>query len=215
VAVAALVRESAADLILATPMAENVERGRLEAVADLATGSSWVAASGAGRVFEAAGALLGVAPVNRWEGEAAARLEALAARAEGSVEPWRLDLVEVGSVPVLRTAGLLAEVARRAAAGEPPEMVAAGFHATLCAGVAEITALVAREEDPVALGGGCVINRLLVSGLRSELGQRGIELLLPHHLPPGDGGLSYGQAVIAAVGAARGVTPRQTDVAAE
>jgi hydrogenase maturation protein HypF len=63
----------------------------------------------------------------------------------------------------------------------------------------------------VALGGGCLVNRLLSDRLAEELEIRGFEVLLPHNVPPGDGGLSYGQASIAAVAAARSVQPRQID----
>ncbi len=213
VAIAALVSEGAGDLVSGTPMADTVDRERLEAVTRLAEKSVWPKASGAGRVFEAAGALLGVGSVNRWEGEAAARLESLASRSERPGEPWQIDLIDDSSEPVLRSSRLLAEAARRSASGETPESVAADFHATFCAAAAEITNRVALEEGcPVALGGGCMVNRILGSRLGNDLAARGFEALLPHNLPPGDGGLSYGQAVIAAVAAARGEKVRMLDV---
>ena len=61
---------------------------------------------------------------------------------------------------------------------------------------------------PVALGGGCLVNRLLRDGLRGGLAEAGFEPLLATSVPPGDGGLAYGQAVVAAVAGARGVDPR-------
>ena len=177
----------------------------------LASDRGWTLASGAGRVFEAAGALLGVGEVNRWEGEAAARLEALASRADGRVEPWSdLQIENVDGGLVIPSSMLLVEVARRAAEGEAPAAVAAGFHATFCRLAAELTVMVtAGETGIVALGGGCVVNRILSSNLAESLEGRGFEVLLPKNVPPGDGGLSYGQAVIATVAAARGVKPRQ------
>jgi hydrogenase maturation protein HypF len=59
----------------------------------------------------------------------------------------------------------------------------------------------------LAVGGGCLVNRLLREGLRSELEARGFEVLLPSALPPGDGALSYGQCVVAAASLARGASP--------
>ena len=59
----------------------------------------------------------------------------------------------------------------------------------------------------IALGGGCLVNRLIGERLAAELEARGHEVLLPVDLPPGDGGLAYGQAVVAAVASARGVKP--------
>jgi hydrogenase maturation protein HypF len=214
VAVAALVRNGAGNLIEKIPLASMIENERCRTVMKLAAESSWPMASGAGRVFEAAGAMLGVGIENRWEGEAAARLESLAAPESDSVEPWTdISLVTGGPVPVLPSARLLTEVARRASSGEPPSRIAAGFHATFCHLAASLTTLVAGpDRGTVAIGGGCAINRLLSSGLADQLEKSGFEALLPSRMPPGDGGLSYGQAVIAAVAKARGVKPVQIEM---
>jgi hydrogenase maturation protein HypF len=214
VAVAALVQSGREELIASTPMAAQIEVDRIKTMARLVEQPGWPQASGAGRVFEAAGALLGVGLVNRWEGEAAARLEALAAPEWGRAKPWpEVEVVDGDSGPVLPSALLLAEVAKRAAGGESPAIVAAAFHATFCRLAAEITGRLGLPRGAVvALGGGCMVNRLLSDRLAEELEIRGFEVLLPHNVPPGDGGLSYGQAAIAAVAAAKGVLPRQVDV---
>jgi hydrogenase maturation protein HypF len=211
VAVASLARQGEEELIGSTPMSAQIDDDRLQTMIRLAADPSWTLASGAGRVFEAVGALLGVGEVNRWEGEAAARLEALASRADGRVEPWSdLQIENVDGGLVIPSSMLLVEVARRAAEGEAPAAVAAGFHSTFCRLAAELTVMVtAGERGVVALGGGCAVNRILSSNLAESLEARGFEVLLPKNVPPGDGGLSYGQAVIAAVAAARGVKPRQ------
>ncbi len=211
VAVAALVRRGDEALIGRTAIAEQVDADRLEQMIRLSRDASWPLASGAGRVFEAAGALLGVGACNRWEGEAAARLEALVSRGGARVEPWpELEIESRDGKSLVPSSKLLAEVARRAAAGEARAVVAAGFHATFCRLAVELTEKVAgNERGVVALGGGCMVNRILSSTLAESLEALGFEVLLPKNVPPGDGGLSYGQAVIAAVSAARGVRPRQ------
>lgn len=201
-------------------------------MARLAAQADWPMASGAGRVFEAAGALLGLVAVNGWEGEAAARLEALAASAWPSA-PWPDVFADPGSpsplpsplsslpsslssVPgpraVLPSAALLTEAARRTAADEPAAAVAAGFHATLCRLVVELTArVVPAGVRTVAVGGGCLVNRLLRDGLARGLAGAGYDALFPQQLPPGDGGIAYGQAVLGAVAAATGAGPHEED----
>ena len=215
VAVAALVSAGDEELIFKTPMAGLVDREKLGNVARLAATGDWPRASGAGRVFEAAGALLGLTSVNRWEGEAAALLEA-AVGGRANVPPWPdIRVMEDASVPVFPSSCLLAEVARRIACGEDRATVAAGFHATFCRLVADITLRVSTGGLPVVgLSGGCLVNRVLGAGLEAQLGPSGMTVLQPKNLPPGDGGLSYGQAVIASVATARGVLPRlDSDVA--
>jgi hydrogenase maturation protein HypF len=208
VLVAALTRHDLGDLIGRLPVAELVPAERLRQVERLARGSSWPLATGAGRVFEAAGAMLGLAAINGYEGEAAARLEALAATAGATVAPWPEVTVADGAVE-LPSSALLAAAARRAAAGEAPRLVAAGVHSTFSALAVELTRRVVPAGATVALGGGCLANRILRQELARGLAAAGFEALLATELPPGDGGIAYGQAVLGAVAIARGVEPRQ------
>jgi hydrogenase maturation protein HypF len=96
-------------------------------------------------------------------------------------------------------------------AGEPVARVAAGVHATFASLVAKLTRRVATGDGvTVALGGGCMVSRILRRELAGRLGELGIRVLVPARVPPGDGGLSYGQAVLGAVALARGCEPRCT-----
>ena len=54
-----------------------------------------------------------------------------------------------------------------------------------------------------------MVNRLLRNEMSRRLEAHGLSALLPHHLPAGDGGLSYGQAAIAVVAQSREVRPTQ------
>lgn len=206
---AALAGTGDLELLRRTPLAELVAPELLAQVSFLAPAETWPVMTGAGRVFEAAGALLGLAAVNTFEGEAAARLEALATRAlgvEAGIEPW--PEVELRG-PELPSDALLAAAAHRVCAGEAASSVAAGFHATFARLAAELTLRVLPDGvRTVALGGGCFVNRMLATELALELERRGLEALLPREVPAGDGGLSYGQSTIAAVALARGCEPR-------
>lgn len=202
VAVAALA--SAGEAELALKLFSRNEK-RTEQLLGL-TQSPWPLASGAGRVFEAAGAILGLGKVNRYEGELAMRLEAVASLWRGPVQPWAsLSALVQGSV--VRTDMLLAELARRRLAGGSRRRLAAEFHASFAWLLAELAQRVARSRQLVASGGGCMVNRLLRRFLKEELEARGFGVLLPERLPAGDGGLSYGQAVVAVAALARSVRP--------
>ncbi len=206
VAVAALAVAGLLEQIDTLPLSHSVPLEKLREVGRLAAHPSWPRASGAGRLFEAFGALLGLATINRWEGEAAARLESLASAA-GRVPPWP-EVVPTDRVgPVLPSVALVAAGARRLIAGEEPGRVASGFHATFAELACELCARVAPGgSSTVALGGGCLVNRHLRALLAEGLERRGLEPLLPSRLPPGDGGLAYGQAAAAALARARAAT---------
>ncbi|GAB4287627.1 MAG: carbamoyltransferase HypF [Roseovarius sp.] len=145
--------------------------------------------SSAGRLFDAAAALLGLRLINRFEGEAAMALEATAqGRAEILTGGWRL------AGGVLDLAPLMARLAEI----RDPARGAALFHGTLAAALAELVAArLPAGETRVALAGGCAVNRLLTETLAARLAGRGIALILPRHAPPGDGGLALGQALVA------------------
>jgi hydrogenase maturation protein HypF len=208
VLVAALARHSLESLVGRLPLARLVAADHLRQAARLAASPAWPLATGAGRVFEAAAALLGLVAVNGYEGEGAARLEALAAAADDAAEVWP-EVALADGAPVLPSSALLAAAARRVVAGEAPERVAAGVHATFCALAVELTRrVVPAGVTAVALGGGCLVNRILRRRLSGGLAAVGLRALLPESVPPGDGGIAYGQAVLGAVADARGVEPR-------
>ncbi|HYC43253.1 MAG TPA: carbamoyltransferase HypF [Noviherbaspirillum sp.] len=148
--------------------------------------------SSAGRLFDAAAGLLDVSKVTSFEGQAASLLEGLAA-GFGEVAPLQQGYVITDGV--LDMMPLLAVIAGM----EDKRHAAALFHVTLAAGLADWvarTASACRVED-VVLGGGCFINALLSNALRSRLDAQGLRVFESAAVPPGDGGLSLGQAWIA------------------
>lgn len=156
-------------------------------------------ASSMGRLFDAAAALLGVCRVARFEGDAAMRLEALAGsrRAEPLPFPARtnaLGRLELDPIPLLSALG------DRMRAGVSIEDLAAAFHESLAAASAALATDLCTERGirTVALGGGVFQNARLTQSLRARLEDAGLRVLLPLALPANDGGLSYGQAVVAA-----------------
>ena len=215
-AVAALTSAGKQNLIRQLPLAKSVPAKRLELIEKLALAenSSWPLSSGAGRLFEAAGAMFGLIGRNEYEGEAALRFEALAALSNHLPVVWEDMRPHLGASPgVLPSAQLLAAAARRLISRQPPEIVAADFHETFCYALAVLARRnLAPEVRTIAIGGGCCVNRLLRRGLRSNLEALGFECLIATEIPPGDGGLSFGQAVIGSVALARNTKPTQIGI---
>ncbi|MCB0828332.1 MAG: carbamoyltransferase HypF [Solirubrobacterales bacterium] len=147
--------------------------------------------SGAGRLFDAVAALLGVRTEVAYEGQAAIELESLAGDLEA--EPYGCR-VEGG---VIHGADLVAAAHDDLAADRPRAEIAAAFHE----GVAEAAATACAEAgEPrlVALTGGSFQNRRLLAGVSRRLDRHGFRVLRHHRVPPNDGGISYGQAAVAA-----------------
>lgn len=154
--------------------------------------------SSCGRLFDAVSAFLGVCPVNRYEGQAAAELEAqVDANCPGhynyGVERDREGQIIMDILPMWEE--LLAERHQ----GLPGEQMAARFHRTLALMFADALLLVAEKtgQRQVALSGGVFHNQVLLSWLSIELEKRGFKVYHHQKVPPGDGGISLGQAVIA------------------
>jgi hydrogenase maturation protein HypF len=160
----------------------------------LARGINTPLTSSAGRLFDAAAGLLGVRRRASFEGQAAMLLEGLAVRhgpIAACADGWRMKDGVLDLLPMLAHL----EDCEDAVAG------AAWFHATLAAALVDWVAAAARRTGirVVAAAGGCLLNRLLSSALRSGLAARGLTLLEARALPPNDGGLSLGQAWVASL----------------
>jgi hydrogenase maturation protein HypF len=71
------------------------------------------------------------------------------------------------------------------------------FHRGLAVATAEACAATGLEV--AVLSGGVFQNRVLLELCTHELERRGLRVLVPELLPPNDGGISYGQAAVAAL----------------
>jgi hydrogenase maturation protein HypF len=147
--------------------------------------------SSAGRLFDAVGALCGLCLEATYEGEAAVRLEAAATR--GTARAYELG-------PGLDPRPLVRAVAADLAAGVAVADVAAGFHTAVARATAAACAAAAGDRGigAVVLSGGVFQNRLLLEATTALLERAGLRVLVPALLPPNDGGISFGQAAIAA-----------------
>jgi hydrogenase maturation protein HypF len=147
--------------------------------------------SSLGRLFDAVAALTGLRTDAGFEGQAAMAVEFAAAASSGE-GAYGFDLVDGVADPAPMVAELLADRRR----GTDPGRMARRFHrglANLAAAFAEAAAL----ED-VVLTGGCFQNALLADLSARALQARGFRVRRPALFPPNDGGISLGQAWVAA-----------------
>jgi hydrogenase maturation protein HypF len=191
--------------------------------------------SSAGRLFDAAAAILGVRDEISYEGQAAIELEQLADPAEtgayhaaitlpgsgitgkgsagaAAVDPAATDPVGANPAatdPVGEPAGgpfrasgadLIGAAVADLVAGVPREIIAARFHNGLAALIQDGCVLLREQHglNTVALSGGVFQNLLLLRQTVARLQACGFTVLTHSRIPCNDGGISLGQAVVAA-----------------
>lgn len=164
--------------------------------------------SSLGRAFDAAAFLLGLCDRNRHEAEAAMALEAAARDAEEPADVLPFELVLSGGRVQFSLGPALQALARIGASGSVTR-AAAAFHETVARmlSAAGWGAAHAAGLRTLALSGGCFANRLLLERLVQLLELRGMRVIFNHDVPAGDGGLSLGQAYVAAWRLADGAAP--------
>ncbi len=181
----------------------------------MARGLNTPLTSSCGRLFDAAAALVLRRREVDYEAQAAIELEGIALDEPDEVTGYSFDLLrESLAVPTkLSASGLASETSEGIQidscplwrelladlrAGQPPARIAARFHAGIASAFidAAIRARSATGIRQVVLSGGCLHNRRLARLLRAGLEGSGFKVFQHRHVSPGDGGLSYGQAVL-------------------
>ena len=155
--------------------------------------------SSLGRLFDAVAAIIGLRGKVAFEGQAAMELEMIA----DDTEPGHYDFsweAHAGDPILIPNAPIIRGVVRDVNAGLSPAAISARFHRTLiilfdqlCCHLRTATGI-----DRVALSGGVFQNHRLLTGLTAALEKSGFDLLTHRLVPANDGGLSLGQAVVAA-----------------
>jgi hydrogenase maturation protein HypF len=158
------------------------------------TGVNAPLTSSAGRLFDAVASLLGVRDEVTYEGQAAIELEHLADAAEAGTYP--VPVVD----GVVRVSALVRAVADDLVGGVERARIAARFHHALADVVASVCAQLRDEQglSTVALSGGVFQNSLLLSACLDRLQRKDFTVLTHRQVPCNDGGISLGQAAVAA-----------------
>jgi hydrogenase maturation protein HypF len=153
-------------------------------------------ARGVGRYFDGFGALALNRPLSTYEGQVAIAWDHIANDAVHDAYPFALDRsdtpMEIDLRPAVRAAF------ENIVSGVPPGDVSARFHNTLVRLTTDVIMGLLAEVGslPVAVTGGVFQNARLASGVRKKLPNK-IRLLRHGEVPPGDGGIALGQALIA------------------
>lgn len=187
-----------------SPLARNVRQ-----ILDrqLETGFQVFQTSSAGRLFDAVSGLLGFSSMVTYEGQAAIEMESIAAvffhqcrKDEWKENCGRLYPYEVSeehSERILRVGPLFGELVRDVLNGVKRGEIAYRFHRTIAQAMVDLAMRAQVKKGPLVLSGGVFQNKLLTEAVLNICRDKGIEVLRSRTLPPGDGGLAFGQLLIA------------------
>lgn len=150
--------------------------------------------SGAGRVFDATAALLGLCYVATFQAEAPMRLEQVAD--DEYTEHYPISVAS----GVISLSGLFEGVMRDMADAIPPSRIAARFHNSWVELIVAKCKQLLRETktSKVVLSGGCFQNKRLTEQLMLRFEAEHIALYIPERIPCNDGGIAAGQLAVAA-----------------
>lgn len=153
--------------------------------------------SSAGRVFDAVAALLGVRDSVNYEGQAAVEMEQIADAAETGFYPASITGTEQ---LVVSSSDLILSCMDEFKSGVPREIIAARFHHSVAEAITRTCARLRSQTGihTAALSGGVFQNQLLLNRTMDRLEAEGLRVLTHSRVPANDGGISLGQAVIAA-----------------
>lgn len=113
-----------------------------------------------------------------------------------------MDPADPGEPVVADPGPVIRAVVSDVSAGVPAELIAARFHAAVAALTVDLAELFRRRTGlgAVALGGGVFQNAVLLESTQRALRAKDFTVLRPVLLPPNDGGVAFGQLLVAASG---------------
>ncbi|OGR33382.1 MAG: carbamoyltransferase HypF [Desulfuromonadales bacterium GWD2_61_12] len=154
--------------------------------------------SSCGRLFDGVAALIGLRPRVSFEGQAAMELEMVAAPAEQGAYPSAVE--RIGNLLEIDPALLIRAVVDDLHAAVPVAAISARFHRGVAHMVFQVCRILRAESglSLVALSGGVFQNVFLTETVLALLRDDDFTVLTHSLVPPNDGGLALGQAIIAA-----------------
>ena len=154
--------------------------------------------SSLGRLFDGISAIIGIRNRVCFEGQAAMELEMMSD--ENTEETYDYEWISEDNIFKILTAPIIKGVVSDVQNGVHPSIIGGKFHNTVMSLFTELCKIMRRETgiEKVALSGGAFQNSILLSGLTTSLGKNKFEVFTHKLVPANDGGISLGQAVVAA-----------------
>ncbi len=154
-----------------------------------------------GRLFDAVSALCGITKIASYDGEAAIRLAELADMHQEWL-PYSFAFDNSNECLTITFSAMLKEIAADVLAGVDVRIISSRFHETVVQAIVSAIGILQGKSPKttknIVLSGGSNHNRYLRKRLAEELNKRSLIVFFPEKVPCNDGGLSYGQLVVAA-----------------
>jgi hydrogenase maturation protein HypF len=153
--------------------------------------------SSLGRLFDGIAAITGIRYKVDFEGQAAMELEMLAADKVADIYDYEWITTEGHKI---LTRPIIQGVVNDMVNGIHPSVISRKFHQTLIQMFSDLCAVIRKESglNRVVLSGGVFQNSLLLTGLIKALEEKNFQVFTHSKVPANDGGISLGQAMVAA-----------------
>jgi hydrogenase maturation protein HypF len=185
---------------LGLPLFETVEKRKIKTILEMIKkGVNCPETSSLGRLFDGVAALLDICYVSSYEGQAAIELEmAIEGEERNDTYPYEWqkgeEIYHVLPAPIIR--GVTKDILE----GKSTSSISHKFHITLIRLFSDLCVLLGESTgvDRIVLSGGVFQNALLLTHMEKALKARGLQVFSHSLIPSNDGGISLGQAAIAA-----------------
>ena len=153
--------------------------------------------SSCGRLFDAASSLIGIRDEISYEGQAAMELESFCA--SGIKERYNFCICKEGKEFIIDPQEIFIDIIKDLKEGIDKKVIAAKFHNTVAGFTLNLCGKIRENNgiNKIALSGGVFQNRYLTEKIISLLEKDGFQVYTQRKVPPNDGGISLGQAVVA------------------
>ncbi len=155
-----------------------------------------------GRLFDAVSAILGICSLSTYDGEAAIRLSEMMSTDVIERKEYPFQIMKKDALIEISFAQMIEGIAKDVLANKPLHMIVQAFHLTIVIAIVETLSYITQHYPvstrKVVFSGGSFHNVFLTKELRNRLVESGFDVYTHQRVPCNDGGLAYGQLIIAA-----------------